>query len=574
MEFRLLGAFEVWDGEQSVEITGSKRRALLALLVLRANEVVRSELLVDELWGERPPRNAAAALQTHVSRLRKTLGADTLASREWGYVLRANPEDIDLKRFEGLLTEADPLAAQQRAVRLAEALALWRGSPLADLANESALQHDIARLEELRQSTLERRIEADLEAGRSAGLVGELETLVARQPLREHLRWLLILALYRTGRQAEALEVYRETRRVLTEELGLEPSPALKELEQAILRQDPSLEADASPTHTDPPTAEPESKRRRVPPVALLALLALGLAGTATAIALVRPEKGTSSRAATEAIFQTLPTTANPTTDTQGAADGRKTTTAKKPAVAPAHTASSAATTTKPTSTTRPTKNVVHKTNTTPTHVTQPPRRPVTIADNFSDLTLDPLIWTTWTAGAGSSYSQANGQAVFSIPANTTFEPQYHSAGTNIATKCKFPGNFDVRVSFSLLQWPAGNGATVSLVAYNTGPVDEISRSTTTQYDIYTTYPAQGNAPLADTSGFFRMTRKNGILRTYIWHHDQWKTLSKLPIRGGLSVGVSLWTFANVWRGQPVSAAFDNFVVKAPRADCPAGSTP
>src|SRR5215467_11207188 len=136
MEFRLLGAFEVWDGGQPVEIAGLKRRALLALLVLRANEVVRSELLVDELWGERPPRNAAAALQTHVSRLRKTLGADTLASREWGYVMRADPADIDLKRFEGLLTEAEPLAAQQRAAKLAEALTLWRGPPLADLANE------------------------------------------------------------------------------------------------------------------------------------------------------------------------------------------------------------------------------------------------------------------------------------------------------------------------------------------------------------------------------------------------------------------------------------------------------
>src|SRR5215472_3148532 len=106
MEFRLLGAFEVWDGEQPVEITGSKRRALLALLVLRANEVVRSELLVEELWGERPPGNAAAALQTHVSRLRKTLGADMIASREWGYVLRASPEDIDLPRFEGLVADA------------------------------------------------------------------------------------------------------------------------------------------------------------------------------------------------------------------------------------------------------------------------------------------------------------------------------------------------------------------------------------------------------------------------------------------------------------------------------------
>src|SRR5262249_14077810 len=183
MEFRLLGAFEVWDGEQPLEIAGAKRRALLALLVLRVNEVVRSELLVDELWGERPPRNAPAALHTHVSRLRKSLGAATIASREWGYVLRADPVDIDLRRFEGLVAEADCGVAHPGAARWAEALALWRGPPLAALVNEPGLHDDIARLEELRLSTLERRIDADLEAGRSTSVIGELEGLVAKQPL-------------------------------------------------------------------------------------------------------------------------------------------------------------------------------------------------------------------------------------------------------------------------------------------------------------------------------------------------------------------------------------------------------
>jgi DNA-binding SARP family transcriptional activator len=573
MEFRLLGAFEVWDGAQPVEIAGSKRRALLALLVLRANEVVRSELLVDELWGERPPRNAAAALQTHVSRLRKTLGADTIASREWGYVLRAAPAEIDLRRFEGLVAEAEPLAAQQRATKLAEALALWSGPPLADLVNEPALQQDIARLDELRLSTLERRIDADLEAGQSGNLVGELEALIAQQPLREHLRWLLILALYRAGRQAEALEVYRETRRVLTEELGLEPSPALKELEQAILRQDPSLEANASPAHTEPPAIASESRRRRVPPAALLALLALGLAGTATAVALAHQQSPASTEI-TQAIFQTLPTTAtHARTNARPATDQQKTTVNKHTAAKAAHTSSGAPTTsTNRPSLTRPTTAVAHKVHKKHTQVTPPPK-PVTIADNFSDSTLDPLIWTTWSQGTGSSYAQANGQAVFSIPANPTFEPKYHSAGINIGTKCKFPGAFDARVNFSLLQWPAGNGATASLVAYQTGPVDEITR-TTTQYDVYTTWPGQGSAPLADTSGSFRMTRSHGIVRNYIWHRDQWKELGKIPIRGEVWVGVSLWTFANVWQQQDVSAAFDNFNLTAPNPDCPAGSNP
>jgi DNA-binding SARP family transcriptional activator len=141
-----------------------------------------------------------------------------------------------------LVDRARPLAAQQRATKLAEALTLWRGPPLADLVNEPTLQRDITFLEGLRAHTLEQRIDADLEAGNDVDLVGELERLVAEQPLREHLRWQLILALYRAGRQAEALEIYRETRRLLSEELGLEPSPMLRELEQAILRQDPSLD--------------------------------------------------------------------------------------------------------------------------------------------------------------------------------------------------------------------------------------------------------------------------------------------------------------------------------------------
>jgi predicted ATPase/DNA-binding SARP family transcriptional activator len=253
MEFRLLGPLEVVDGDEVVEIAGSKRRVVLALLVLRANEVVRSERLIDELWGERAPRNAAAALHNHVSRLRKALGPDVLARRGGGYVLRAPPESIDLRRFEGLLAAAEPLPARGRSAKLAEALALWRGPPLDDLVFEPGLQREIAQLEELRLATLERRVDADLEAGRNAELVAELEALIGEHPLREHLRWQLILSLYRAGRQAEALEVYRETRRVLAEELGLEPSPALRELEKAILNQDPALDLAAAVE----PAAEP-----------------------------------------------------------------------------------------------------------------------------------------------------------------------------------------------------------------------------------------------------------------------------------------------------------------------------
>jgi DNA-binding SARP family transcriptional activator len=291
MEFRLLGPLQVLDGDTPVEIHGTKRKAVLALLVLRANEVVSSDRLIDELWGERLPRNAAAALHSHVSRLRKALGPDVLARREWGYVLRTPPETIDVRRFELLLAQAEPMPAGERAVKLAEALALWRGPTLADLALEPGLQQEIAHLEEVRLSTLERRIDADLEAGRNSELVAELETLIAHHPLREHLRGQLILSLYRAGRQAEALEVYHETRRVLAEELGLDPSPGLRELERAMLRQDPSLALERSITNHDPELllAGPETRlrppfrKRRRPLIAGVVLVAAIAAGAAVA---------------------------------------------------------------------------------------------------------------------------------------------------------------------------------------------------------------------------------------------------------------------------------------------------
>ncbi|HEV8250525.1 MAG TPA: AfsR/SARP family transcriptional regulator, partial [Gaiellaceae bacterium] len=296
MDFLLLGPLEVRRDGEPVEVRGSKRRALLALLILHANEVVRTDRLVDDLWGEHPPENAAAALQSHVSRLRKHLGADVLVTKPWGYVLRADPQTIDLQLFETLVAEARTLAAQERRERLRDALAVWRGPALADIASEPALVTEVARLEELRLSALEQRIDADLELGGEPGLVAELESLVAKHPLRERLRGQLILALYRAGRQAEALEAYRETRRVLVEELGIEPSPELRELEQAILRQDPALVV-APP----PPSAPPDEPSRwrwpRSPLAIAAAIVFLGAAGGAAALLVSggRPPEGSAA---------------------------------------------------------------------------------------------------------------------------------------------------------------------------------------------------------------------------------------------------------------------------------------
>jgi DNA-binding SARP family transcriptional activator len=250
MEFRILGPLEVLDGDRAVELGGQRQRSLLALLLLHANQVVSSSRLIEELWPDQASESHAGALQASVSRLRKSLGsgAELLVTLPTGYVLKLAPEQLDLDRFERLVQEADA-EPQEAAERLREALALWRGPALADFAYEPFAQAAIGRLEEVHLLAVEMRIDADLALGRHAALVAELDALAAENPLRERLRGQLMLALYRSGRQAEALAAYQTARRVLVDELGIEPSSALQELERAMLRQDPALELE----HPTPP---------------------------------------------------------------------------------------------------------------------------------------------------------------------------------------------------------------------------------------------------------------------------------------------------------------------------------
>jgi DNA-binding SARP family transcriptional activator len=237
--YRLLGPLEVLadDGEPLV-LGGQKQRGVLALLLLRANHVVSTESLIAALWGESPPRTAATSLQNVVSALRKLIGADALETRPPGYRLVVAEDAVDLVRFERLVASARGLEPAERADRLREALALWRGEPLRDLSLETYVAGEVRRLEELRLATIEERVAADLACARYHELVSELEGLVADQPLRERLRGQLMLALYHSGRQADALRVYQEARRDLVGELGLEPSPELQELHRQILRQE------------------------------------------------------------------------------------------------------------------------------------------------------------------------------------------------------------------------------------------------------------------------------------------------------------------------------------------------
>jgi predicted ATPase/DNA-binding SARP family transcriptional activator len=273
MDFRILGPLEALDKGRDVAPSGSKQRALLALLLVHANETLSTERLVDELWGERPPPTAVKTVRVHVSRLRKTLSAGAgnasdaaVVTRDHGYQLKLDPEQLDSHRFERLVAEGGRELAtghpDRAASALEAALSLWRGAALAEFAYERFAQSEVARLEDLRLAAIEQLNEAKLALGRHAELVGQLEALVGEHPYRERIRAQLMLALYRSERQADALQAYQDARRTLVEELGIEPGERLRELERAILAQDPELAAAAVET---PETAEPRASRLPMP---------------------------------------------------------------------------------------------------------------------------------------------------------------------------------------------------------------------------------------------------------------------------------------------------------------------
>jgi DNA-binding SARP family transcriptional activator len=247
LEYRILGPLEVVGDRGPLRLGGPKQRATLAILLLSANRVVSIERLAEDLYSGATPVTAVTQVQRQISELRKVIGPSSgIETRSPGYVIRLSRDQLDLSRFErstedaiGALTRGDATGAVDL---LRRALGLWRGAALADLAYEAFAQVAINRLEEIRLAALEQRIEADLMLGRHAELVGELEELVDEHPLREHLCRQLMLALYRSGRQAEALDVYRRTRAVLVDQFGIEPTPPLHALERAILAQDPSLD--------------------------------------------------------------------------------------------------------------------------------------------------------------------------------------------------------------------------------------------------------------------------------------------------------------------------------------------
>ncbi|WP_260613392.1 AfsR/SARP family transcriptional regulator [Streptomyces sp. WAC05858] len=260
MRYRVLGALELRDGDGWTSLGPAKWRTLLAVLLCHANQTVSTERLLDELWGEdRAPQSATKLLQTYVSRLRQTLGDEagqTLITEKQGYKaqgyrLAVEAAEFDAHRFEQLVEEGrrslDREAPGTAAERLREALAMWRGAPFADVPPTPAVATEATRLEECRLQAVDARIDADLRCGRHTAVLGELEALTAGHPFREELRGRLMLALYRSGRQADALAAYRDLHRLLGEELGVEPTPPLRGLHERILNADASLMAPPAP---------------------------------------------------------------------------------------------------------------------------------------------------------------------------------------------------------------------------------------------------------------------------------------------------------------------------------------
>jgi DNA-binding SARP family transcriptional activator/streptogramin lyase len=272
MEFRILGPLEVVDEGRPVVLQRGKQLALLAYFLLHPNELVSTDRLIDALWGERPPPTAAKILQNAVSQLRRALGEDRLVTQAPGYRFRLEQDELDLHRFEKLAQEG---RTKGDARVLRDALATWRGEPLANLRDEPFAQEAARQLDEARLSVLEDRIDADLAAGRDAELVPELEQLIAREPLRERPYGQLMLALYRDGRQAEALETYQRARKTLSEEVGLQPGPQLQELERRMLNQDPALAP--GPASTAIRSSQRHRRRFLLAGAALVGIAALAL---------------------------------------------------------------------------------------------------------------------------------------------------------------------------------------------------------------------------------------------------------------------------------------------------------
>ena len=507
-------------------------------------------------------------------------------TKPWGYVLRVDPEAIDLRRFERLVAESRPLPARERAAKLASALALWRGTALADLAQEEGLTAEIDRLEELRLVALEERIDADLELGGRRELVQELEALVAAHPLRERLRGQLILALYRSGRQAEALETYRETRRVLVEELGIEPSEELRELERAILRQDPALAI--APLRAEGEKPVLERSRWRWPRSLVGIVAALVLVAAAGVLAAVVMTRGDPSASATTTSVELSSSSGRPTDGD----DEPPTETTTKPSPAPEPP---------PATTDAPQQPVVNPpspqpeppvtsrpettSSTTPTAPKPKPKpKPPTptplfdylLADDFEDTAFDVGMWHLAFNQADAVHAvEQNGRLELSVDPGAV--PEEMGFDTHYGTQCEIWGDFDARVDYELLTWPPQNGVSLQLTPWfpqsTTGThISRVGQPANGGFEAYNSAvlstASNRTVQTSDTSGALRAKRVGGKLSTYYRYRGHCVLLASAFAPGPLRLLLNVSSWPEGFGRQPAVVAFDNFQATAESVDC------
>jgi DNA-binding SARP family transcriptional activator len=590
MDYSILGSVEaVLDG-RVLPLGGPRQRALLARLLVDANRVVSADRLTADLW-EAPPQDAHGALQNQVSRLRKVLG-DRLVTKAPGYLVRVEPGELDLDRFRSLVAEAGStadLAARSRLLR--EADGLFRGTPLGDVEAPFATS-EAAALDELRLAAVEGRVDADLERGRHAELVPELGALVRAHPLRERLRGQQILALYRCGRQADALDAYRATKRMLDEELGLEPSPALRELERAILTQDESLAAAATVADEQAPVALAEAARRgprwgRIALIAAGVVLLLALAAAAAVFATFTASSVTTSHAAVNqpAVAVAAAHPAQKVRKVHKVHKVHKTVALVKHAVAakphrvvtPAVAPTTHQQTTKPVTTTSshpaPTLKPKSKppvTTTTTTTTTAPAQS--TLTDDFSESTPNTKLWNVTGDGSGYTWTLQNGKLVFTIPPDAQTGGNYNMVGPGWATQCRFDGNFDERIDYQLLDWPSASGAHVQINAWVFPTSNSSAGRMTNQFsESYNGNVNQGwdLVDTQDMQGTLRLVRTGAGETAYYLSKGNWVAIHTGTAPGQAQLGIQVFAMASDWSHKQIRVAFDNYSVTASSITCP-----
>jgi Bacterial transcriptional activator domain len=473
---------------------------------------------------------------------------------------------------------------------LREADRLWRGDALTGL-DAPFVESDAAALTELRLAALEDRIEADLDRGRHGELVSEISTLVARHPLRERLRGQLIVALYRSGRQADALEAYRDARRTLDEELGLEPSPALRELERAILTHDESLAATAvvadQASSEPPPPDAPRPSSRRTWGLVVGTCASLGLAAASVVLVLSRghtsaqkPPTVAASPPAHHVAKQAPPTSVQaPRKAVHHAVVAKRTVHKSKPTVkVVSRPATTIVETTRASAPLPAATTTTHPTVTVPRRTAKPaaPPKPVTVSDAFDSDFVDPTIWHSVTTGGDVAIAEQNGQLQLTVGPGAVPGGQYNQIDVHVGTQCAWPGNFDARVDYTLLAWPTNDDISAGLNAIYANAA--VMRVSSTQWgDEYGSWviPSNGSVALPDTSGSMRITRVNGVETTYFMHDGSWRKLASATQRGAAVFGLQASSDGqHAFGGQEVKVAFDNFTVTGVDPTCAPGAQP